>query len=183
MYLHKLMQLFLFSFISCVFVSTIALSVQSDETIKETAVSQGKKVSIEYTLTLEDKSVIDSNVDTEPLSFVLGSHEIIPGLENALEGMKVGESKQVTVKPEDAYGLVNKDAVSEVKKEQVPQDALKVGAVLQGQSPDGKVILARVVEIKEETVLLDYNHPLAGQTLYFDVKILDVQEEALTPTS
>ncbi len=76
----------------------------------------------------------------------------------------------------------NKDAVSEVKKEQVPQDALNVGAVLQGQSPDGKVILARVVEIKEETVLLDYNHPLAGQTLHFDVKILAVQE-ALTPTS
>lgn len=182
MYLHKLMQLFIFSFISCVFISTIAVTAQSDEAEAETEISQGKQVSIEYTLTLEDKSVVDSNVDAEPLSFVLGSHEVIPGLENALEGMKVGESKKITVKPEDAYGLVNKDAVSEVKKEQVPQDALKVGAVLQGQSPDGKVILTRVVEIKAETVLLDYNHPLAGKTLYFDVKILDVQE-ALTPTS
>ena len=182
MYLHKLLRLFIFSFISCVFISTIAAKAQSDETVTETEISQGKQVSIEYTLTLEDKSVIDSNVDAEPLSFIQGSHEIIPGLENALVGMKAGESKKVTVKPEAAYGLVNKDAVSEVKKEQVPQDALKVGAVLQGQSPDGKVILARVVEIKEETVLLDYNHPLAGQTLYFDVKILDVQE-ALTPTS
>ncbi len=182
MYLYKFKQLFIFSIISCVFIFAIAVTVQSDEIAKKAVVSQGKNVSIEYTLTLEDKSVIDSNVDAEPLSFVLGSHEIIPGLENALEGMRVGESKKVTVKPEDAYGLVSKDAVSEVKKEQVPQDALQVGAVLQGQSPDGQVILARVVEIKEETVLLDYNHPLAGQTLYFDVKILDVQE-ALTPTS
>ncbi|MCP4269040.1 MAG: peptidylprolyl isomerase [Candidatus Brocadiaceae bacterium] len=182
MYLYKTLQLFTLSLISCLFISTIVVTVQSDEAKIETLVSQGKQVSIEYTLTLDDKSIVDSNIDTKPLSFVQGSHEIIPGLENALEGMKVGESKKVTVKPEDAYGLVNKDAVSEVKKEQVPQDALKVVAVLQGQSPDGRVILTRVIEIKEETVLLDYNHPLAGQTLYFDVKILDVQE-ALTPTS
>ena len=182
MYLYKLILLFIFGFISCAFISTIASTAQSDGMVNEAEISQGKQVSIEYTLTLEDKSVIDSNVDAEPLSFVQGSHEIIPGLENALEGMKVGENKKITVKPEEAYGLVNKDAVSEVKKEQVPQDALKVGAVLQGQSPDGKVILARVVEIKEETVLLDYNHPLAGQTLYFDVKILSLQE-ASTPAS
>ncbi len=170
--------MFSFGFI----ISLIAVTAQSDEPVKEVVVSQGKQVSIEYTLTREDKSVIDSNVDEEPLSFVQGSHKIIPGLENALEGMKIGESKQVTVNPEDAYGLVNKDAISEVKKEQVPQDALEVGAVLQGQGPDGQVILTRVIEIKEETVLLDYNHPLAGQTLYFDVKILDVQV-VLTPTS
>ncbi len=175
MYLHKLMHLFIISFIFCTFICSIAVIAKSDEAVNETVASDGKQIAIEYTLKLEDKSMIDSNVDAKPLSFVLGSHEIIPGLENAVKGMKVGESKKVTVKPEDAYGLVNKDAISEVKKEQVPQDALKVGAVLQGQSPDGQVILTRVIEIKEETVMLDYNHPLAGQTLYFDVKILDVQ--------
>ncbi len=182
MYLHKLMHSFAFSIISCIFISSISFNAQSDEAVKEETVSQGKQVSIEYTLTLEDKSVVDSNVDAEPLSFVQGSHKIIPGLESALEGMKAGERKQVTVNPEDAYGLVNKDAISEVKKEQVPQDALEIGAILQGQGPEGKVILARVIEIKKETVLLDYNHPLAGQTLYFDVKILGVQD-ALAPTS
>ncbi len=182
MYLHKLILLFTFSIISCLLISSISFTAQSDEPVKKETVSQGKQVSIEYTLTLENKSVVDSNVDAEPLSFVQGSHKIIPGLEIALEGMEVGESKQVTVNPEDAYGLVNKDAISEVKKEQVPQDALEVGAVLQGQGPEGQVILARVIEIKDETVLLDYNHPLAGHTLHFDVKILDVQE-ALTPTS
>jgi len=89
--------------------------------------------------------------------------------------MKVGESKQVTVTPEDGYGPLNKDAVSEIEKTYIPEDSLKVGAVLQGRSPDGKVIIARVVEIMEETVMLDYNHPLAGKTLNFDVEIMDVQ--------
>ncbi|MHC4321517.1 MAG: FKBP-type peptidyl-prolyl cis-trans isomerase, partial [Planctomycetota bacterium] len=138
--------------------------------------STGKQVSIEYTLTLEDETVVDSNVGAEPLTFIQGSHNIIPGLENSLDGMKIGDSKQVTVKPEDAYGPVNKDAVSEVEKDQIPQESLKVGTVLQGQNPDGRVIIARVVEIKEDTVLLDYNHPLAGKTLNFDVKILAVQD-------
>jgi len=173
MNLYKLKRLLIFGFLSCVAVGSIADKAQSQG---DTVVSAGKQVSIEYTLTLEDKSIIDSNVGAEPLAFVHGSHNIIPGLENALNGMKVGESKQVTVKPEDAYGPVNKDAVSEIKKEQIPKDALKVGAVLQGQNPDGQVIIARVVEIKEDTVLLDYNHPLAGKTLFFDVKILGVQD-------
>jgi FKBP-type peptidyl-prolyl cis-trans isomerase SlyD len=170
MNLYKLKQLLIFGFISCVVIGSMAVKAQSQE------VSTGKQVSIEYTLTLEDETVVDSNVGAEPLTFIQGSHNIIPGLENSLDGMKIGDNKQVTVKPDDAYGSVNKDAVSEIKKDQIPQDALKVGAVLQGQNPEGQVIIARVVEIKEDTVLLDYNHPLAGKTLHFDFKILDVQD-------
>ncbi len=173
MYMYKLKQILLFGFLSCFVISSMADRAQSQE---DTEVSAGKQISIEYTLTLEDKTVVDSNVGAEPLSFVQGSHNIIPGLESSLDGMKIGDSKQVTVKSEDAYGAVNKDAISEVKKGQVPQDALKVGAVLQGQNPNGQLITARVVEIKEDTVLLDHNHPLAGKTLFFDVKILDVQD-------
>lgn len=173
MNLHKLKQLLIFGFISCVAIGSMADKAQSQE---DTAVSTGKQVSIEYTLTLEDKSVVDSNVGAEPLTFVQGSHNIIPGLEKSLDGMKIGDSKQVIVKPEDAYGLVNKNAVSEIEKDQISQDSLKVGTVLQGQNPDGQVIIARVVEIKKDTVLLDYNHPLAGKILYFNVKILAVQD-------
>jgi FKBP-type peptidyl-prolyl cis-trans isomerase SlyD len=169
MNMYKLRQLLIFSFISCVVIGSMAVKAQS------MGVSTGKQVSIEYTLTLEDKTVVDSNVGADPLTFIQGSHNIIPGLESALDGMKVGESKQVTVTPEDGYGPLNKDAVSEIEKTYIPEDSLKVGAVLQGQSPDGKVIIARVVEIKEETVMLDYNHPLAGKTLNFDVEIMDVQ--------
>ncbi|ODS31370.1 MAG: FKBP-type peptidyl-prolyl cis-trans isomerase [Candidatus Scalindua rubra] len=80
------------------------------------------------------------------------------------------------LKPEEGYGPVDQNAFLEVKKEQVPQDALKVGALLQGQNANGQNVHARVVEIKEYTVMLDFNHPLAGQTLYFDVKVLDVQK-------
>jgi FKBP-type peptidyl-prolyl cis-trans isomerase SlyD len=170
MNLYKLKQLLIFGFLLCVVTGSVTSKAQSNE------VTTGKQVSIEYTLKLEDKSVVDSNVGAEPLTFIQGSHNIIPGLENSLDGMKIGDNKQVTVKPDDAYGSVNKDAVSEIKKDQIPQDALKVGAVLQGQNPEGQVIIARVVEIKEDTVLLDYNHPLAGKTLHFDIKILDVQD-------
>jgi len=169
MNLYKLRQLFIFGFISCIVIGSLAVKAQSMD------VSTGKQVSIEYTLTLEDETVVDSNVGAEPLTFIQGSHNIIPGLESALDGMKVGESKQVTVTPEDAYGSVNEDSVSEIEKNYIPEDSLKVGAVLQGQSPDGRVIIARVVEIMEETVMLDYNHPLAGKTLNFDVEIIDVQ--------
>ena len=167
--MYKLRQLLIFSFISCGVIGSMAVKAQS------MGVSTGKQVSIEYTLTLEDKTVVDSNVGADPLTFIQGSHNIIPGLESALDGMKVGESKQVTVTPEDGYGPLNKDAVSEIEKTYIPEDSLKVGAVLQGRSPDGKVIIARVVEIMEETVMLDYNHPLAGKTLNFDVEIMDVQ--------
>ena len=173
MNLHKLKQLLIFGFLSCIVIGSMADKAQSQE---GAAVSAGKQVSIEYTLTLKDKSVVDSNVGAEPLTFIQGSHNIIPGLENAIDGMKIGNRKYVSIKPEDAYGPVNKDAVSEIKKDQIPQNALKVGAVIQGQNPDGQVIIARVVEIREDTVLLDYNHPLAGKTLFFDVKILDVQD-------
>ncbi len=177
MNLYKLRQLFIFGFVSCVIIGSVAVKAQSMD------VSTGKQVSIEYTLTLEDNTVVDSNVEAEPLTFIQGSHNIIPGLESALDGMKVGDSKQVTVTPENAYGPVNEDAVSEIEKAHIPEDSLKVGAVLQGQSPDGRVIIARVVEIGEETVMLDYNHPLAGKTLNFDVKILSVENAPEPDTS
>ncbi len=171
MNLHKLKQLLIFGIIiSCADIGSVVAKAQSQE------VATGKQISIEYILRLEDDSVIDSNVGEDPLIFIQGSHKIIPGLENALDGMRIGEIKQVTVEPEDAYGPVNEGAVSEIAKDQIPQDSLRVGTVLQGQSADGRVIIARVVEVRKNTVLLDYNHPLAGKTLYFDVKILAVQD-------
>lgn len=143
---------------------------------KSMSVSDGREVSIEYTLKLEDKTVVDSNVGEEPFRFIQGAHQIIPGLEKAIDGMKVGDEKSVTIKPEDAYGAVDETAFLEVDKEQVPADALEVGAQLQGQDQSGRIFNARVAEVKEKTVVLDFNHPLAGKTLHFDVKILDVKE-------
>ena len=172
MKLYKLKHIFTFIFIFCVLIGTIAVKAESQESV----VSSGKEVSLEYTLKLEDKSVVDSNAGSEPLTFVQGSHALLPFLEDVLEGMKIGESKQITVKPEDGYGHIDKNAVLEIEKEQIHQGELKIGSVLQGQDADGKNVYAYVREIKEKTVLLDFNHHLASKTLFFDIKILDLQE-------
>ncbi len=139
-------------------------------------ISKDKQVSIEYTLKLDDDSVVDTNVDAEPLTLVVGTEQIIPGLEKELEGMKVGDSKKVTVSPEEGYGESNPKALVEVAKDKIPEGALKAGAMLQGQSADGASVYARVSEIRESTVVLDHNHPLAGKTLHFDVKILEISD-------
>lgn len=148
---------------------------EAQEGASPTTVSDGKAISMEYTLTLEDKKVLDTNVGAEPMNFTQGSHQIIPGLESALEGMKVGESKQVTVNPEEGYGPINPQAVQEVSIENIPPDARKVGVRLQGQDAQGRMVHPLVTEVKEQVVMLDFNHPLAGKKLFFDVKILDIQ--------
>jgi FKBP-type peptidyl-prolyl cis-trans isomerase 2 len=139
-------------------------------------ISDGKKVSIEYTLTLEDKTKVGSNVGQDPLVFTQGNHEIIPGLEKQLNGLKAGDSKRVEVSPEEGYGNVDPARTQEVPKERVPEDARKVGAKLTGQGPDGQLLFAEVTEIKDNTIVLDMNHPLAGKKLIFDVKVLKVED-------
>ena len=148
---------------------------ETQEAASPITISDGKTISLEYTLTLEDKKVLDTNVGGDPLNFTQGSHQIIPGLETALEGMKVGESKQVTVAAEQGYGPINPKAVQEVPIEKIPEEARKIGAQLQGKDAQGRMVQARVSEVKEQVVMLDYNHPLAGKKLFFDVKILDIQ--------
>ncbi len=159
---------------------TTSAQAESQEGSSPMTVSEGKSISMEYTLTLENKEVLDTNVGGEPLTFTQGSHQIIPGLETALDGMKAGDSKQVTVAPEQGYGEVNPQAIQEVPLDQIPPDARKVGVQLQGKDGQGRVVHPTVTEIKEQVVVLDFNHPLAGKTLYFDVKILDVKT-ATTP--
>jgi len=139
-------------------------------------VSNGKQVTLEYTMKLDDQSVVDTNVGREPLKVTQGRHEIIPGLEKALEGMAAGEKKKVTLAPTEAYGTVDPKAFQEVDKNIVPADAQKVGVQLEGKTADGKTVYPRISEVKNDTVVLDFNHPLAGKTLHFDVKVLDVAQ-------
>ena len=152
---------------------------ESQESTQAQSISDGNIISIEYTLTLEDKKVLDTNVGGQPLNFTQGSHQIIPGLETALEGMKVGESKHVTVDPEQGYGPVNPQAIQEVQIDKIPKEARKVGAQLEAKDEQGRTMHPRVVEVKEQVVMLDFNHPLAGKKLYFDVKILDIKPATL----
>ncbi len=138
-------------------------------------IEKGKTVSFEYTLTLEDNKVIDSNAGGEPLTFTHGSSQIIPGLEDQMIGMKTGDSKKITVKAEDGYGPVIQEAIIELKTEQVPESSRKVGAMLQTNSPDGQIVRGRISSIDEKKAVIDLNHPLAGKTLFFDVKVLDIK--------
>ncbi|HEX3203870.1 MAG TPA: peptidylprolyl isomerase [Nitrospiraceae bacterium] len=140
-------------------------------------VAVGKIVTVEYTLRLEDQSVVETNVGAEPLTYTHGSEQIIRGLEKGLEGMAVGERKEVTVAPAEGYGTIHPEGLFEVTKDRIPTDGLRVGAQLQGTGPDGRPVYPRVTEIKDNSVVLDLNHPLAGKTLYFDVRVLDIKAE------
>jgi FKBP-type peptidyl-prolyl cis-trans isomerase SlyD len=138
-------------------------------------VQPGAVVHLEFTLWDQEGAVLDTTRGKAPLVFTQGAGEIIPGLERALAGMRVGEAKRVTVPPEDAYGPVDATAVTEVPKAQVPPEALAVGARLRGQTRSGREMPVRVREIKDTTVVLDLNHPLAGRTLVFDVRVILIE--------
>jgi FKBP-type peptidyl-prolyl cis-trans isomerase SlyD len=137
------------------------------------AIKEGSRVSLEYTLSDDAGKVLDSNKGAEPFAYTQGAREIVPGLESALAGLKAGDVKKVTVKPEDGYGKVDPKAQMEVGRERVPPD-VKVGTELTGRAPNGQARAVRVKEIKDKSVVLDLNHPLAGKTLVFDVLILRV---------
>jgi FKBP-type peptidyl-prolyl cis-trans isomerase SlyD len=138
-------------------------------------IEDGRRVSVEYTLRLEDESVVESNVGKKPLQYTHGAHEIIPGLEQALGGLAVGDAQQVTVAPEDAYGPVDPQAFHEIDKGRVPEGAHKVGAQLVARDQEGHERHLRVHEVRDNTVVIDVNHPLAGKTLVFDVKVLAIE--------
>lgn len=157
-------------------------SVQSAEKGAATrVVADGMRVSIEYTLKGEDGKFIESNKGKFPLVYKHGSQEMIPGLERALAGMKVGAEKHVVVKPEDAYGLVDFNKRKEVPKNEIPPNGMKVGAEIAQPEGQGRVRMFKVHEIREHTVVLDLNHPMAGKTLVFDVKVVDIQPEPNLP--
>ena len=148
---------------------------ESQTTAAVEKVQEGSLVSIEYTLTDDQGEKIESNKGKDPFRYTHGKHQIIPGLENGLDGMRVGEKKSIRVAPKDGYGEIVPSAFKEVPREKIPADALHAGAVLAATSPQGRTVPVRVHEVKEKTVVLDMNHPLAGKTLIFDVTVLAIQ--------
>ena len=157
--------------------STVAACAgEQKKGVSPMTVSNGKQVTLEYTLQLDDQSVVDTNVGGEPLKVTQGSHQIIPGVEKQIEGMAVGEKKKFSVAPTEGYGTVDPKAFQEIDKKMVPADAQKVGMQLEGTTAEGQKVFPRISAVKNDTVILDFNHPLAGKTLYFDVKVLDVAQ-------
>ena len=138
-------------------------------------IKSGSVVSFEYTVSDETGTVIESTKGEEPVTYVHGQHQIIPGLENGLSSMEMNEEKNIRVQPDDGYGPVDPEGFKEIPKNQIPAQGLKVGATLQARGASGEDVSLRVHEIKNQTVVLDLNHPLAGKTLNFAVKVLDIQ--------
>jgi peptidylprolyl isomerase len=136
---------------------------------------QGDVVSVHYTGKLDDGTVFDSTSEDRPFEFTLGEGKVIPGFESAVSGMKIGESKTVTVKPDDAYGKRRDDLVVQVDRKVVPENLdLEVGQRLQMHRADGESVPVTVVDISEERVTLDANHPLAGRDLIFEIELVKV---------
>jgi len=139
------------------------------------AIEANQIVSLEYEVRDGD-TVVDSNVGGAPLVFMFGKGQIIPGLETGISNMAIGEKGDVLVKPEDAYGEHNPEATQEVPKDQFAGIDLEVGMTLYGQGEDGGTVQVTVKEIAEETVVIDFNHPLAGKALMFSVTINNVRD-------
>jgi len=139
------------------------------------AIKKGDKIKVEYTGTLEDGTVFDSSEKAgHPLEFEVGDGKIIKGFDQAVIGMEKGQEKEITVKPAEGYGDPNPELLKKFPKEKLPKDPEpKQGMYLTLSTQDGKQIPARIKEVGDNDVTIDLNHPLAGKTLKFKIKILE----------
>ncbi len=140
-----------------------------------TQVKEGDTVRIHYTGTLTDGATFDSSEGRDPLEFTVGSGQIIPGLDQALPGMAVGDKKTVEVPADEAYGQPDPNARQAVPRADIPADIpLDLGTQLQVQTPQGQVMPVTVIDVTEEQVTLDANHPLAGKDLTFAIELVEI---------
>ncbi len=140
---------------------------------------QGDTVKIHYTGKLEDGNVFDTSADSEPLQFTIGENQVIPGFEKGITGMKINESKTITIPIDEAYGPHRKEMVFNIPVAQFPSDIEpKIGLQLQLSQADdqetGRTAMAIVTQISESSVTIDANHPLAGETLIFDIQLIEI---------
>ena len=132
-------------------------------------------VKVHYTGRLSDGAVFDSSLSREPLEFTIGQKMVIPGFEEGVIGMTVGETRTVSIASQDAYGPYLEDLVGSIRRTQIPPNIdLQVGAMLQMQTPDGGNMLVVIKDLTDEMVTLDANHPLAGKDLAFEINLLEI---------
>ena len=140
-----------------------------------TKAKKGDKVKVQYTGRLNDNKIFDSSENKGPLEFKIGDGQIISGFESAVIGMQVGESKTITIAPNDAYGDYQNEYVMDIPKERFPSEVEpKVGQRFQVDQGDGKAFMVLVTQITDTSVTLDANHPLAGKDLIFDIELLEI---------
>ena len=144
-------------------------------------VKENNTVKVNYTGKLSDGQIFDSSEGREPLEFTLGQGQLIPGFEKGLIDMKLNEKKTITIPKAEAYGEVNEQLIQEVNKTELPQDMEpKVGMGLVSKSPDGQEMTLMVVEVKDESIVIDGNHPLAGKDLIFDLEVIEIKDSEPT---
>ncbi|MBU2503752.1 MAG: peptidylprolyl isomerase [Nanoarchaeota archaeon] len=147
-------------------------------------IKEGDKVKLEYEGKLEDGTVFDSSKHGEhshPLEFEVGAGQVIPGFEEAVKGMEKGEKKEFEIPAEKAYGERKEDLKKEIPKDSIPKSPEgrepEAGMVLMVQSPEGQSFPVKIDEVKESTIIIDLNHPLAGKKLIFNVEVADVKSK------
>ena len=142
-------------------------------------VKNGDKISIHYTGKLDDGTIFDSSMGGPPITFTLGAGEVIPGFESGTLGMSVGEKRDIVVPPEEAYGQYFEELVKVVSRDAFP-DHIKptIGQAFEMQLPSGQGIPVRIVDIEGDDVTLDANHLLAGETLYFNIELVRIDQMA-----
>ena len=133
-------------------------------------------VAIEYTLTLDSDEVVDQSEPGKPFGFIFGAGQVIPGLENGLEGMKQGQSAKIAVEAEEGYGRSRQELFREIPREQFPAEVdIEPNMIFEADGPHGPIRF-RVESVNDELVVANLNHPLAGERLHFDVKVAEVRE-------
>ena len=162
-------------FVAVFLVLNVSMVLAGAKKGEQLMVGQGKTVAFDYELTVEGKQV-DTSKGRGPLEYIHGKGQIIPGLEHQIEGMKVGDSKSVVVAAKDAYGVLNPEAFQEVPKKNLPKEMpLEIGMVLKMTTPEGEAFPGVIKEIKEDSVIVDFNHPLAGKELNFKITIVSIK--------
>lgn len=141
-------------------------------------VELGTKVTLHFALILEDGDVIDSNFETAPATFTVGDGNLLPGFESTLIGLENGDEREFTIPPEEAFGQHNPQNVQRVDRSNFDQQELEVGAMFSFQNGDGE-LPGVIIEFEDEEILVDFNHPLAGKNIIFQVKIMDITPQSL----
>lgn len=139
-------------------------------------VERGKRVSIEFTLKLDDGTLAATNVGEEPFVFQHGRRQILPALEQAMEGFQLNERREITLSAEEGFGTVDPDAFWAVDAGGIPEESRAVGEVLMVRDNSDTRLRARVHEIDSDMLVLDFNHPLAGERLHFDVRVVAIED-------
>ncbi len=138
-------------------------------------VKNGDTIKIHYTGKLDDGTTFDSSIDTDPLEFTVGEHEVIPGMEDAVIGMEPGDEKTITIPSDEAYGPYHEEMVVTVDRKEFPEEMeIEVDQQLSVMLEDEQSIIVTVTDITDDAVTLDANHPLAGEDLTFDIQLVEI---------